>query len=277
VALTRPRILGLILLTVPPAAILGGGRPGAGRLAGLLGGVACLACGSSALNAWWERERDAKMRRTAERPLPTGRLLPRQALGFGLLLCAAGLVLLWRAGGPLAGGLGAATLLHYLGIYTVWLKPRSMHATLVGALAGAAPPLIADAADGRVGPWGLFLFTIVFLWQAPHVWAITLYRADEYAAAGFPTLASARGARSARRWSLAFALALLAVTLLPWLVGALGPLYALAAFAAGGGFVARIARAMRLESPAADRAVFRASLLQLAAVLAALLLEGALA
>ncbi len=109
------------------------------------------------------------------------------------------------------------------------------------------------------------------------VWAITLYRADEYAAAGFPTLASVRGARSARRWSLAFALALLAVTLLPWLLGALGPLYGITALVAGAFFVTRIGLAMRRGTPAADRSVFRASLLQLAAVLAAMLLELALA
>lgn len=274
VALTRPRILLLVLFTVPPAFVLGGGSwPAPSVMLGVMLGVMLLGAGSSAINAWWERDRDARMARTANRPLPQQRLAPRQALQFGIATSALGALLLAAGGGPLATLLGVLTLAHYLLVYTVWLKPRSAWSTVVGAFAGAAPPLIADAVDGAIGPWGLLLFAIVFLWQPPHVWAIALYRSDEYAAAGFPMLPRVAGARVARRWMLAFALALWGVMLLPWLAGELGAVYAGTAFVAGLFFVVRIVRAMRLDTPAADRAVFRASLLALSTVLAVMLAE----
>lgn len=274
VALTRPRILLLVLFTVPPAFVLGGGRwPAPGVIAGVMLGVTLLGAGSSALNAWWERDRDARMARTANRPLPQQRLSPREALAFGLLTSAAGAALLGLAGGTLAALIGLATLAHYLFVYTAWIKPRSAASTVVGALAGAAPPLIADAADGAIGPWGLVLFAIVLLWQPPHVWAIASYRADEYAAAGFPMLPRVAGPAVARRWMLAFALALWPVMLLPWLAGELGAAYAVTAFLAGLFFVARIVEAIRIGTPAADRRVFRASLVALPAVLAVMLAE----
>jgi protoheme IX farnesyltransferase len=274
VALTRPRVLVLVLFTVPPAFVLGGGRwPAPAVLLGVLLGVTLLGAGSSALNAWWERDRDACMARTASRPLPQQRLAPRQALMFGVATSALGAVILAAAGGAFAATLGLLTLAHYLLVYTVWLKPRSAYSTVVGALAGAAPPLIADAVDGAIGSSGLLLFAIVFLWQPPHVWAIAFYRGDEYAAAGFPMLPRVAGARTARRWMLAFALALWGVMLLPWLAGELGAVYAGTAFVAGLFFALRIVRAMRLGTPAADRAVFRASLLALSTVLAVMLAE----
>jgi len=269
-ALTRPRILLLVLLTVPAALGLGPDGASRTRLAGVLGGVALLGAASSALNAWWERERDVRMARTAWRPLPSRRIAPVEALVFGLACAVAGFALLLATAHPLAALIAAATLVHYLGVYTVWLKPRSTWSTVVGSIAGAAPPLIADAADGAIGGMGVFLFLVVLLWQPPHVWAIASYRADEYAAAGFPMLPGVAGRRVSRRWSLVFALLLLGVTLVPWLDGRLGPLYGLAALAGGGLFVARILAAMRRDTLEADREIFKASLYQLSLVLAVL-------
>ncbi len=277
VALTRPRILLLVLFTVPPVFVLGGGAlPAPSVLLGVLLGVTLLGAGSSALNAWWERDRDARMTRTASRPLPQQRLSPHEALAFGLTMCGLGTLALAAGGGAFAAVLGLATLVHYLLVYTVWLKPRSAASTVVGAFAGAAPPLIADAVDGSIGPWGLLLFGMVLLWQPPHVWAIALFRADEYAAAGFPMLPRVIGARRARRWMLAFAVALWGVMLVPWFAGELGAVYATAAFAAGLFFVASIVRAIRLGDPTADRAVFRASLVALSSVLTVMLAESLL-
>lgn len=274
VALTRPRILLLVLFTVPPAFVLGGGVWPAPRvLVAVMLGVTLLGAGSSALNAWWERDRDARMARTASRPLPQQRLSPRQALGFGVATSATGTLLLVAGGGALASSLGLLTLLHYLLVYTVWLKPRTAWSTVVGAVAGAAPPLIADAADGAIGPWGLLLFAIVFLWQPPHVWSIALYRGDEYAAAGFPMLPRVVGTRAAYRWMLGFAVALWGVLLLPGLAGELGAAYLATAFLAGLFFVLRIVHAMRRDTADAQRAAFRASLLSLSAVLAVMLAE----
>lgn len=277
VALTRPRILVLVLFTVPPIFVLGGGAlPSPGTMLGVLLGVTLLGAGSSALNAWWERERDARMARTATRPLPQQRLSPRQALVFGLATCGLGTLALAAGGGAFAAALGLATLAHYLLVYTVWLKPRSASSTVVGAFAGAAPPLIADAVDGSIGPWGLLVFAMILLWQPPHVWAIALFRADEYAAAGFPMLPRVIGPQRARRWMLAFAVALWGVMLAPWLAGELGAAYAVTAFAAGLFFVARIVKAIRINAPAADRAVFRASLVTLSSVLVVMLVESLL-
>jgi protoheme IX farnesyltransferase len=275
VALTRPRIVLAVALTAPAGLLLGGAaNPAPGLLLGVLAGTVLLGGGSGALNAWWERERDARMRRTCARPLPTGRLEPREALVFGVTTSALGVAALGAAGGWLAAALGLATLVHYLGIYTIWLKPRSPWSTVAGGVAGAAAPLIADAAaDGAIGLWGLVLFAIVFTWQPPHVWAIALYRRDEYAAAGFPMLPAVIGPRAARRHMLGWALVLVAVTLLPWVGGVAGPRYAIAALVAGAGFVARIVAAMRADDPAADRRVFRASLLQLVVVFVALLAD----
>jgi protoheme IX farnesyltransferase len=272
-ALTRPRILLLVLLTVPPALGLGAEGPSRAVVMSVLAGVAFLGAGSSALNAWWERERDARMARTAGRPLPEGRIAPLEALIFGVVISVAGLALLLAMAHPLAALLGVMTLAHYLFVYTLWLKPRSAWSTVVGAFAGAAPPLLADAVDGSIGGMGLLLFAIVLLWQPPHVWAIASYRADDYAAGGFPMLPAVAGRRVARRWSLAFAIALLGTTLIPVFTGSVGLFYGSVAFVAGAFFVERIARAMRLDTREADRDVFKASLGQLSLVLAAMLVE----
>jgi protoheme IX farnesyltransferase len=275
VALTRPRVLSLVLFTAPAAGALGHEDwPAAGPLALVLAGTACVGAGCSALNAWWERERDARMERTKERPLPAGRLAPREALGFGVAISLAGLLALHAAGGALPVALAVATLLHYLLVYTVWLKPRSAWSTVVGGASGAAAPLIADAAfHGAVGAWSVVLFAIVFLWQPPHVWAITLYRRREYEAAGFPVLPVVAGGDAARRAGLAFALALVPVTLLPSLVGPLGAAYGATALAGGGAFLHAIVRALRARSDEADRRVFAVSIVYLAALFAVLSLE----
>lgn len=275
VALTRPRVLSLVLFTAPPAMLLG--QRTAPRLATLLGvllGVAAIGAGSSALNAWWERERDALMERTRLRPLPTGRLTPPSALGFGLALSVLGLVVLYASGGWLPTAIGALTLLHYLGVYTVWLKPRSPQNIVIGGAAGAASPLIASAAvDGTLGLWSVVLFAIVFLWTPPHFWAIALYRKHEYEAAGFPMLPSVIGDAAARRRMLVYAVGLLPVALLPWIAGVLGPLYGASVVVGGGAFVASIVQAIRRPSRAKDRGVFRVSIVFLAALFGAMLIE----
>jgi protoheme IX farnesyltransferase len=274
-ALTRPGVLSLVLLTGPPALALGSeGWPDAGTLLAVLVGTALIGAGCSALNAWYERDLDARMDRTRDRPLPAGHLTPNQALRFGVLISALGLFMLYRIGGWLPATLGAATLLHYIAVYTVWLKRRSTHHTVVGAAAGASAPLIADAAiDGRLGPWGLVLFAIVFLWQPPHVWAIALFREREYAAACVPMLPATIGAARTRWRMLAFALFLVPVTLLPWLGGVLGPAYAVTAMAAGTFFIVRILQAIRDDSASRDRRVFTASLLYLTVLFAVMLGE----
>jgi protoheme IX farnesyltransferase len=279
VALTRPRILVLVLLTAPPALALGGeGWPDAATTLGVMAGTILLGAGCSAVNAWWERDRDARMERTEDRPLPAGRLQPGQALAFGVVVLAGGLLALLATGGTLAAGIGLAATAHYLLVYTLWLKPRHAIASLIGGATGAAAPLIADAAvDGMVGVWGVTLFAIVFLWQPPHVWAIHLYRQREYENAGFPVFPTLLGRTVTRRWMLTYALALVPVTLLPWIAGALGPICAMTAAAGALLYCGSIVRAMRHDDPIADRQVFVCSIPYLGTLMLVMLGELLLA
>ena len=274
-ALTRPRVLALVLFTAAPALALGRNDwPSAAVILGVLLGAALVGGGCGALNAWLERDSDARMARTRERPLPTGRLAPHKALRFGIAISALGLLVLYGVGGWLPVVVGGLTLVHYLGVYTLWLKPRSAQNIVIGGAAGAAAPLIADAAvDGRIGEWGLVLFAIVFLWTPPHFWAIALYRKQEYAAADLPMMPAVVGDRGTRRRMLAYALALIPVSLLPWLGGELGPAYAATAVAAGACFVASILRSMRVQTREQDRRVFLVSLITLSLLFAVMLLE----
>ncbi|MCP4007718.1 MAG: protoheme IX farnesyltransferase [bacterium] len=273
-SLTRPRLLPLVLLTGPAAMMLGSAWPGAGTATAIVVATGLLTGAAGTLNAWYERDRDALMERTRDRALPAQRISPRSALCFGLLLATLGLVLVGAAGGWLAFAIGLAALLHYLLVYTVWLKPRTPLAVVVGGISGAISPLVAGAAaSGQIDLWSLGLFAIVFVWQPPHFWAIALYRRDEYAKAGFPVLPSAIGARATRWHQLAWALALIPVTLIPWLIGPLGFGYLVTAVAGGTFFCLRIIQAMRCNSKTADRAVFAASLLYLTGLFAVLTLE----
>jgi len=278
VALTRPRVLTLVLFTAPPAMVMGRESwPSAEVIGGIVFGAALIGAGCGALNASWERDRDRKMARTENRPLPSGRLTVREAVIFGLAVSALGVAVLFATGGWLPAAVGIATLVHYILIYTIWLKPRTPQNIVIGGAAGAASPLIADAAvDGRLGIWGAILFAIIFLWTPPHFWAIALYRKQEYADAGLPMLPNVVGDRATRRHMLAYAVALIPIALLPWLGGELGAVYAWTALLAGGAFVASIARAIRAESSQQDRRVFRTSLWFLFAIFSAMLLELAL-
>ena len=275
VALTRPRVLTLVLFTAPPAMVMGHeGWPSAAVILGVIFGAALIGAGCGALNASWERDRDRRMARTENRPLPAGRLTLSEAVIFGFAISALGVAVLFATGGWLPAAIGVLTLAHYLLIYTIWLKPRTPQNIVIGGAAGAASPLIADAAiDGRLGLWGFVLFLIVFVWTPPHFWAIALYRKREYAAAGFPMLPNVLGDRATRKHMLAYALGLIPVALIPWIGGELSFVYALTAVIAGGGFIASIARSMRAESPKQDRRVFKVSIFFLFAIFAEMLVE----
>jgi protoheme IX farnesyltransferase len=277
-ALTRPRVLSLALFTAPPALVMGMDRwPDPLTAAGVLLGAALVGGGCGAFNAWLERGTDRRMARTRDRPLPTGRLEARQALGFGVLVSALGLFVLYAAGGWLPTLIGAITLVHYVFVYTVWLKPRTPQNIVIGGAAGAFPPMIGwAAATGEVSLASAVLFAIIFLWTPPHFWAIALYRKREYEAAHFPMLPNVVGDAATRQRMLAYALVLIPVTLLPWLGGALGPVYAVAALGLGVWFAASIARAMRAPSAGRDRRVFAVSIQYLALLFGAMLVELAL-
>ncbi len=272
VALTKPRVVLMVLVTTVVGYYVGlAGAPDYGRLTALMLGTVLAAGGTLALNQYWERDVDARMERTRSRPLPQGRLAPLEALLFGSGLTAAGLAVLGLGVGWAAMLVTAATFVLYLFAYTP-LKLRTSLCTLVGAVPGALPPVTGWAAardDLGLGAW--VLFGILFLWQLPHTLAIArLYQAD-YARAGvrlLPVIDAEGGATE--RQILSGCLGLLAVSLLPTLIGLAGGIYFVGALLLGGAFVALGAQQALAPSPLRARRVLLASLFYLPALLALL-------
>ena len=273
--LTKPRLLPLVLFTgLPVFGMAAGGWPARGFAALTLLGIALAAASANTLNAWLERDVDARMERTRQRPLPAGRISARAALRFGLGLGAASTLLLVLVAGRAAASLGVASILFYVFVYTIWLKPRSAWNAVIGGAAGAAAPLIADAAvNGRVGAAGLLLFAIVFFWQPPHVWAIALYRKRDYEAAGIPMLPSVIGDEATRWRMLWYTLGLVPVTLAPVALGLLGNVYLAVALGMNAWFVAAALRLLRERTPDAARGMFRVSLAYLFSLFLAMNLD----
>jgi protoheme IX farnesyltransferase len=272
-ALTKPRLLPLVLVTGLPALGMAG-WPAPATAASVLLGIALAAAAANALNCYVERERDALMERTRTRPLPAAKLTPGAALRFGVGLAGVSTALLFAVGGSVAAALGCASILYYVFVYTVWLKPRSAWNAVVGGAAGAVAPLIADAAvNGTITPAGACLFAIVFFWQPPHVWAIALYRKRDYERAGIPMLPSVVGDEAARRHTLLATVGFVPVTLAPVAFGLLGGVYLGAALALDAWFLADALRLARERSDAAARRLFRTSLAVLFGLFVAMLVE----
>jgi protoheme IX farnesyltransferase len=277
VELTKPRMSVLILFTVAIGALLAEGRvPATLILVHTLLGTAMVAAGASALNQFLERHLDAKMQRTENRPLPSGRVQPIEALILGIVLGIAGIAYLAiQLRQPWAAVVAAFTFACYVFVYTP-LKQRTPLNTLIGAVPGALPPLIGWAAIR--GPWSfeaLSLFLIVFFWQLPHFYAIAwIYRAD-YAAAGYRMISTVDEAnRKTARGMVGYCAILVLVSLIPWLAGMAGMIYALGAVILGLGFLASTAAfAVRISEFQARR-VLRASLVYLPAVFGLLVLDG---
>ncbi len=277
-AIVRPRIAVLSLGTVAVGAVAGaGGLPDLGLLAATLLGSGLVAAGSSAWNQLLERDVDARMERTRNRPLPTGRMRSADAFGIGLLATAAGLGLLVATAGPLAAAVAAAIVVLYVGVYTPLKRVTSLN-TVVGAIPGALPPLIGWAAvRGELGAGAWALFAIVFFWQFPHFLAIARLCRDDYARAGLRMLsvvdAEREGPGMIGLQAASFALVLLPASLWPAVLGVAGPSYFMGALVLGVAFlVVSIAFAVRSDEGNARR-LLRASVLYLPALFAFLVLD----
>jgi heme o synthase len=273
VALTRPRVLDYLALTKPELTLLSmltavvgfllGGEVGgkASELLALIGGTGLLGGGAGALNQFAERSYDAMMHRTAQRPLPSGRLAPGAALAFGLLCSTAGLLVLAVYANLLTAALGGITLGSYLFVYTP-MKRFTPFATLLGAIPGALPPVMGwTAAQGSLGKPAWLLFALLFCWQIPHFLSLAwMYRRD-YERAGYRILAvqDQDGKRTAGQ-SLLFLLALLPVSLSLAGSGNLGPCYVTGALLSGASFIAAGIRFLRLRDSTRARVLFSASL-----------------
>ncbi len=275
---TRPRVLALVLFTGLPMLVLGRDVwPDPWLATWVLLGTALAGGASSALNAFIERETDARMARTRRRPLPASILLPNMVLGYGVALTVLSTVILWLSGGAVAAFVGLATIAFYVGIYTIWLKPRTPQNIVIGGAAGATAPLIVSAAlDGVPTLQAWILFAIVFLWTPPHFWAIAIFRRSEYASAGFPMMPLVVGDQPTRWRSLAYGVATVVVSLAPWWLGDLGLVYLLAATGLGGWFLALIVQSMVAQRPAVDRRVFGVSIAYLFFLYLAMMVDAAL-
>ena len=238
-ALTKPRVMSLVVFTG-----LCGLLAAPGHIHPVLGfaAVLCIALGAGgagALNMWWEADLDARMKRTARRPLPQGRMNPTNARDFGIALSAASVGIMGLAIHWLAAAILAASILYYAVVYTIWLKPRTPQNIVIGGGAGAFPPLIGwVAVTGEVTLMPVLLFAIIFMWTPPHFWALALFVQTDYAKVGIPMLPVVAGETATRRQILLYSVILLPVSLAPWWIGGTGAIYGVAALALSGLFLA---------------------------------------
>jgi protoheme IX farnesyltransferase len=277
--LVRPRLALLVLVTVGAGWLLASGRaPDWLSLVHALVGTSLLFAGASALNQLLECHRDALMPRTANRPLPAGRLRPVEVLAVGSILSAGGLACLLALRQPLAAGLGAFALVSYVGFYTP-LKRLTSLSTLIGAVPGALPPMIGwAAARGSLDSGALALFLIVFLWQVPHFLAIAWIYRDQYAHAGFRVLPvlDPQGVQTGKQM-IRYTLVLILASLMPFALGRSGWLAAIGAVVLGVVFLYRVLVFARTGTVHEARRVFRWSLIFLPALLLFFVLDGLLA
>lgn len=240
-ALTKPRVIELLLVTTVPAMVLAAaGWPGWPLVIAVLVGGSMSAGSANTVNCWIERDRDQLMRRTMRRPLPTGAVTPVRALAFGLVLQVLAFTVLWWQANLLAAVISLLAMLFYVFVYTVWLKPRSDQNIVIGGAAGAAPALIGWAAvTGTLSAAAWLLFGLIFLWTPAHFWALAIRYLDDYRRGGFPMLPVVRGVEAAtRQITLYAALTVLASLLVP-LVADTSWIYLAAAGILGALFVGR--------------------------------------
>lgn len=229
-ALTKPGVMRLVIFTG-----LCGLLAAPGEIHIVLGftAILCIAVGAggaAALNQWWESDIDAVMKRTANRPLPTGRLRRSDARDFGLMMSCASVMIMGLAINWLAAGFLAFSIFYYAVIYTIWLKPRTPQNIVIGGGAGAFPPLIGwIAVTGDVTLMPVLLFLIIFMWTPPHFWALALFVETDYAKAGIPMMPVVKGHRSTRRQIIVYSLLMLPTVLAPWAIGGTGWIYGIAA------------------------------------------------
>ncbi len=263
--LTKPSIVWLILMsTVMGCYLAADGSLLSARLFHTVLATGLLAAGTGALNQWWERDVDGRMRRTLARPIPGGRIQPKAALAYSAGLTIAGLLYLLIAVNPLSFLLGACTVVSYNLVYTP-LKTRTWWSTTIGAFPGAIPPLLGWAAiRGSIGVEAWILYAVLFLWQFPHFYAIAWMYRDDYGRAGIRMLPVIDpSGRSTSRQILVTAALLVPVSMAPAWLGIVSPWYAAPAFLLGVGYLASGVRLARSGTTASAKELLRASVLYL--------------
>ena len=274
IEILKPRVMSLVVFTGLVGLVVA-----PGHLHPVLAAVAvlCIAVGAGAagaVNMWYDRDIDALMRRTARRPLPAGRMLPGEALGFGAVLGVGAVLVMGLAANWVAAELLALTIGFYVFVYTIWLKRRTPQNIVIGGAAGAFPPIIGWAAvTGNIGWGAIALFAIIFFWTPPHFWALSLYRAGDYAAAGVPMLPVVSGRHETKRQMLLYTLMLWPATAAPWLLGVAGGVYALGALLLSAVFTGSAVQVCRADGDRSARRMFSFSLLYLFLIFSLLLVD----
>jgi protoheme IX farnesyltransferase len=269
IALLKPRVMSLVVFTGFAGMWV---APGFAALHPFLSLVAmlCLAVNAGAagaINMWYDRDIDAIMRRTQNRPLPAGRILPEEALTFGILLSLASTMIMGLALGWLAAALLAFANLFYVFVYTIWLKRRTPQNIVIGGAAGAFPPMIGWAAvTGDISLYPCILFLIIFLWTPPHFWALSLFANEDYKRAGIPMMNVVKGGTATKIQMLLYTLILLPVSLAPALFGFADKAYAAFAGALSAAFIFAAIRVLRHDDLKHARMMFGYSVFYLFAV-----------
>jgi heme o synthase len=273
ISLTKPKVQSLLLLTTATTMYVAA-TPTPGRvLLTCLGGYLS-AGGAGAINHYWDRDIDAQMARTANRPIPSGRVSPRSALIFGAILALLSVLLLATTVNVLAAGLSLCGFVGYVGVYTIWLKRRTAQNIVIGGAAGAVPPLVGwAAATGHLSWTAVLLFAIVFYWTPPHFWALSLLMKDEYAKVNVPMMPVVRGELETRRQILIYSILLYAVTQLPFCSGGFGTFYLGASMALGVAFVYGAIRLYRRADRRSALTLYLFSLAYLALLFASMVVD----
>ncbi|MEM9713271.1 MAG: heme o synthase [Actinomycetota bacterium] len=275
VALTKPRIIELLLVTTVPAMIVAAeGWPGARLVVMTVLGGSLAAGGANATNMYIDRDIDRVMERTKGRPLVTGEVEPRSALVFAIALQAVAFALLWVEVNLLSACLALGAGLFYIFVYSLWLKRSSTSNIVIGGAAGSVPPVIGWAAvTGAVELPAVVLFVLVFLWTPPHFWALAMRYADDYSAADVPMLPSVASVETTTSKILAYAVAVLVTAVAFWPAAGLGPIYGVPATAAAALFVLHAARLRNDPSPKQAMRTFTFSITMLTVTFAAMAID----
>ncbi len=273
VDLTKPKVQSLLLFTTVMTMEVAG-DPSVSRVALTCVGGYLSAGGAGAINHYWDRDIDARMRRTANRPIPSGRVSPAAAVRYGILLQILSFVLLSLTVNVLAAALALGGFIGYVGVYTMWLKRRTPQNIVIGGAAGAMPPLVAWAATRGSLSWtAVYLFAIVFYWTPPHFWALSLLMKDEYAEVGVPMLPVVRGEDTTRLHIVLYAALLYSVSQLPFCVGVFGGVYLAASMALGLAFIGGAIWLYRRRDRRTALRLYLFSMLYLALLFAAMVLD----
>jgi protoheme IX farnesyltransferase len=273
VDLTKPKVQSLLLFTTVMTMEVAG-DPSVSLVALTCVGGYLSAGGAGAINHYWDRDIDARMRRTANRPIPSGRVSPAAAVRYGILLQILSFVLLSLTVNVLAAALALGGFIGYVGVYTMWLKRRTPQNIVIGGAAGAMPPLVAWAATRGSLSWtAVYLFAIVFYWTPPHFWALSLLMKDEYAEVGVPMLPVVRGEDTTRLHIVLYAALLYSVSQLPFCVGVFGGVYLAASMALGLTFIGGAIWLYRRRDRRTALRLYLFSMLYLALLFAAMVLD----